>query len=125
MNDSAILGVQWHRGARELPYLGGLLSTGTRIRNLGCTVVQLCDVATGRLDGNVQEQGRLWDFAAAALLVTEAGGRFTSWTGHDIFPLANLGSVGHLPSVAAHPSIHGQLCELLGPWQDRVAAPPR
>ena len=125
IDDSAILGLQWHRGVQQLPYIEDLLSTGSRIRNLGCTVVQLCDVATGRLDGNVQEQGRLWDFAAAALLVTEAGGRFTSWAGDDIFPVPTLEGVGHLPSIAAHPSIHGSLCELLGPWQDRLDVPPR
>jgi myo-inositol-1(or 4)-monophosphatase len=120
LDEAAILGLQWHRSARSLPYLGELLSTGSRIRNLGCTVVQLCEVALGRLDGNVQEHGRVWDFAAAALIVTEAGGLFTTWRGEAIFPVADLANAGHLPSLAAHPQVHGHLRRLLSPWQDQL-----
>lgn len=120
LDDASILGVQWHRGPRRLRYLDELTATGTRVRNFGCTVNQLCDVALGRLDGNVQEQGKIWDFAAAALLVTEAGGRFTSWRGEDIFPLASLDGSRHYPSVAAAPGVHRQLCEILGPHENKV-----
>jgi myo-inositol-1(or 4)-monophosphatase len=117
LSDAAILGLQWHRGRRSIRYLDALTATGTRVRNFGCTVTQLCDVATGRLDGNVQEQGKIWDFAAAALLVTEAGGRFTSWRGDDIFPLASLDWDRHYPSLAAAPAVHRQLCKILGPHE--------
>lgn len=121
----AIVAVQWHRGPREFGYLEELTRTGTRIRNLGCTAAQLCDVAAGRLDANVQEQGKIWDFAAAALLVQEAGGRFTSWDGDPIFPLSGFDGAVHHPSVAAHPAVHRELCALLGPWQKQVVVPPR
>jgi myo-inositol-1(or 4)-monophosphatase len=125
LDDASILGVQWHRGPRSIEYLEQLVASGTRVRNFGCTVTQLCDVATGRLDGNVQEQGKIWDFAAAALLVTEAGGRFTSWGGEDIFPLSSIEADRHYPSVAAVPVVQRQLCGILGPFEEGVSAAPR
>jgi myo-inositol-1(or 4)-monophosphatase len=115
LSDAAILGVQWHRGKNPLGYLEALTATGTRVRNLGCTVAQLCDVAAGRLDGNIQEQGKIWDFAAAALIVTEAGGTFTDWQGKAIFP-TKFDATRHYPSIAAPPGIHSSLCKLLAPW---------
>lgn len=115
LTNASILGVQWHRGKNPLRYLASLTATGSRVRNLGCTVAQLCDVAAGRLDGNIQEQGKIWDFAAAALIVTEAGGRFTDWRGRPIFP-TDFDPDRHHPSIAAPPGVHGRLCKLLGPW---------
>lgn len=113
LDDGAILGVQWIRGERDLAFLPGLLATGARIRNLGCTVAQLCDVAMGRLDANVQEQGKIWDVAAAGLIVEEAGGRFTDWQGRAIFPFPDLdGSIDH-PSVAAVGATHRRLIDIL------------
>ncbi len=123
LDDAAILGLQWHRTSRELPYLPGLIATGARVRNFGSTVAQLCDVAAGRLDANVQEQGKIWDFAAAALLVTEAGGRFTSWDGADIFPLDELDGERHYPSIAAHPRVHRTLCRILGRFEHGLVVP--
>ena len=38
-------------------------------------------VATGRAEACVDGDIALWDFAAAAPLITEAGGRFTDWAG--------------------------------------------
>ena len=78
-DDGAMIGCQWFRGQADMRFLVALQSRGARIRTLGSTVVQLCDCAAGRLDGNVQQQGRLWDFAAAGLIAQEAGLRFTTW----------------------------------------------
>ncbi|MEE2886942.1 MAG: inositol monophosphatase [Planctomycetota bacterium] len=124
LTDASILGVQWHRGKNPLRYLEGLTATGSRVRNLGCTVTQLCHLAAGRLDGNIQEQGKIWDIAAAALIVTEAGGRFTDWRGRPIFP-TGFEPDRHHPSIAAPPGIHGRLCKLLGPWQTAAMAARR
>lgn len=38
-------------------------------------------VAGGELDLAVQTRGQVWDFAATSLIVTEAGGRFSGFTG--------------------------------------------
>jgi myo-inositol-1(or 4)-monophosphatase len=113
LDDAAILGVQWQRGPRPLWYLPRLLETGARIRNLGCSVVQICDVVMGRLDANLQEQGRIWDVAAPGLLVVEAGGRFTGWDGRPLLPFATRAADVHHPSLAASGPVHSRLVRLL------------
>ncbi|MFO1078840.1 MAG: inositol monophosphatase [Planctomycetota bacterium] len=112
VDDAAIIGCQWHRGQQDLRFLARLQRSGCRIRTLGSTVTQLADVAAGRLVGNVQEQGRIWDFAAAGLIVEEAGGRFTDWRGRPVFPLRDL-AAEHTPTVAGAPGAHGELLRRL------------
>lgn len=112
LDDGAMLGCQWFRGQQQLDFVARLQRRGGRIRTFGSTVTQLADVAVGRLDGNVQEQGRLWDIAAAGLLVQEAGGRFTTWSGAPVFPFPDL-TVGHTPTVAAAANVHRGLLRLL------------
>lgn len=124
LDDGAIVGCQWHRGQQHLKFLARLQARGNRIRTFGCTVTQLADVAMGRLDGNVQEQGRSWDIAAAGLLVVEAGGRFTTWMGEPVFPLANL-AIGHTPTVAAGPQVHRALLGLLKGHAPRLVVSER
>jgi myo-inositol-1(or 4)-monophosphatase len=111
-DDRSIVGCQWHRGQQELDFLARLQRDGARIRTFGSTVVQLADVACGRLDANVQQQGRIWDLAAPGLLVEEAGGKLTDWEGNPIFPFANL-TIGHIPSVAAGPAVHRRILQRL------------
>jgi myo-inositol-1(or 4)-monophosphatase len=50
-----------------LPYVGDL-------RRLGACSIDLCYVAEGRFDAYYERGVHLWDYAAAALVVTEAGG---------------------------------------------------
>jgi myo-inositol-1(or 4)-monophosphatase len=124
LDDAAIVGCQWYRGQQDLRFLARLQRRGNRIRTLGSTVTQLADVAFGRLDGNVQEQGRIWDVAAAGLLVEEAGGRITDWRGTPLFPFADL-TVGHTPTVAAGPRVHGELVKLLRGFRPRLVVSRR
>lgn len=112
LDDGAILGCQWFRGQQDLDFLRRLQGDGARIRTLGSTVTQLADVAAGRLDGNVQEQGRIWDIAAAGLLAAEAGCRLTDWAGRPVFPFVDL-TIGHTATVCATPAIHRRLLRLL------------
>lgn len=109
----SLVGVQWLRGEERVPFLRRILATGTRVRVHGCTVVQLCDVARGRLHANVQQQGKVWDVAAAGLVVEEAGGRFTDWRGRPIFPCGPEELAEHHASVAGPPRVHEQLVALL------------
>lgn len=112
LDDGAILGCQWYRGQQELGFLARLQRRGGRIRTLGSSVTQLVDVAMGRLDANVQEQGRIWDIAAPGLIVEEAGGRFTDWAGRRVFPFTDL-SIGHTATVAAPRGVHRGVLRLL------------
>lgn len=112
---SSVVGVQWFRGVRRLPFLAPILATGTRVRVFGCTVAQLCDVARGRLQANVQQQGKVWDIAAAGLIVEEAGGRFSRWNGRPVFPCSPRELTQHHATVGGPPAVHRQLVRLLAP----------
>ena len=55
------------------------------IRMLGSAAIALCYVAAGRLDGYAECYIGQWDFMAGALIVQEAGGRVTNYSGSDYF----------------------------------------
>lgn len=57
-----------------------------------------CLVAEGAVDIAAEPEVSLWDLAAPSLLVTEAGGRFTSLTGSD--------GPGHGSALATNGSLH-------------------
>lgn len=50
-------------------------------RYLGCTALELGYVARGGTEGFVCIGLKTWDYAAGALLITEAGGTITTWKG--------------------------------------------
>ena len=52
----------------------GVKFSDLNTRNSGCAALDLAYVASGRLDGFFQNRINLWDVAAGALLVEEAGG---------------------------------------------------
>jgi myo-inositol-1(or 4)-monophosphatase len=82
------------------------------IRNLGSTALHLAMVADGALDGAVCAENRLWDLAAGALIIQEAGGIVTDLTGRDWFPFNLAGGAGLLtPVVAGTPRTHGPLLD--------------
>lgn len=53
------------------------------IRRPGSAAFDLCCVASGRFQGFYEYALKPWDVAAAALIVQEAGGVVTDWTGGD------------------------------------------
>lgn len=54
------------------------------MRRLGSAALDLCYVASGRLDGYYERGVRAWDVAAGALIVEEAGGKVTDYRGGDL-----------------------------------------
>jgi myo-inositol-1(or 4)-monophosphatase len=56
------------------------------VRNFGTTALHVALVADGCLDGALCEQNRMWDIAAGALLIMEAGGIITRLDGGEIVP---------------------------------------
>ena len=56
--------------------VAGLIAADATIRCRGSAALDLAYVAAGRLDGFVEKGLHLWDCAAGALLVSEAGGWF-------------------------------------------------
>lgn len=54
------------------------------IRRTGSSVLDLCYVAKGALDGFIDNRQRIWDYAAAKLVVEEAGGTVTDFSGNPL-----------------------------------------
>lgn len=54
------------------------------IRRTGSSVLDLCYVAKGALDSFIENKLNVWDFAAAKLIVEEAGGLVTDFSGNPL-----------------------------------------
>lgn len=79
------------------------------VRMPGSRVMALCHVADGRFVGAAERSLDPWDLAAAALIITEAGGRVTSFDGSSAVP----GSADdRLDVVASNGSVHDALVKI-------------
>ena len=54
------------------------------MRNSGCTSLDLAYVGSGRLDGFFQNKINVWDIAAGALIVKEAGGTINNFSTYNV-----------------------------------------
>jgi len=61
---------------KSLPHFNRLTRRAKKIRIMGSAAMELAYVACGRLDAYVERTINLWDVAAGALLVENAGGEF-------------------------------------------------
>lgn len=59
--------------ARQAAVLAALLPEVRDVRRLGSCALDLCMVAAGRLDAYFEDDVHVWDWAAGALIATEAG----------------------------------------------------
>jgi myo-inositol-1(or 4)-monophosphatase len=71
------------RVPQTLARLGRLLGIVQGVRRAGSAALDLGYVACGRLDGFFEENLKPWDTAAGLLIVTEAGGKVTTFDGGD------------------------------------------
>ncbi len=62
------------------------IKQGVPVRRLGSAAIDLCWVAAGRFDGFYEHKLNAWDSAAGFLLVEEAGGKVTDFTGAHYSP---------------------------------------
>jgi len=76
------------------------------LRRTGSAALDLCYVAAGRIDGFWEAKLNPWDCAAGFLLVTEAGGRVTDYTGQPA-------SIYKPEVVASNGQIHQQMLTVL------------
>ncbi|MEL6132716.1 MAG: inositol monophosphatase family protein, partial [Bacteroidota bacterium] len=76
------------------------------IRRMGSAALDLAYVAAGRLDGFFEYRLNAWDVAAGALIVQEAGGNVTDFSGADNYVFG-----GEL--VASNGTIHERLLQTL------------
>jgi myo-inositol-1(or 4)-monophosphatase len=86
--------------------------TNWKVRILGSAALEAVQVAAGVAHGAVTVNGKLWDVAAPAAIVLEAGGVITDLGGREIFPFDLRQYQGaKAPFLAAGPAAHGQLLE--------------
>lgn len=90
---------------RQAATLAFLLPQVRDIRRIGSAALDLCAVAAGRVDAYYEDTTARWDWAAGALVATEAGAVVT--------PLAS-------GLLAAGPSLHTGLSALLAEAQARA-----
>lgn len=85
------------------------------LRRPGAAALDLAYVAAGFADGFFETGLAIWDMAAGALLVTEAGGLVGNFTGDADF-------LERRECLAAAPRIYGQLVPILGKYSRCGAA---
>lgn len=77
-------GFPYHLSSRKDPYLDiikDLLEKSHGIRRLGSAAIDLAYVAAGRLEGFFEYNLNPWDIAAGMLIVKQAGGAVTDFSG--------------------------------------------
>jgi len=90
------------RVPQTLARLGRLLGQVQGLRRGGSAALDLAYVACGRLDGFYEENLKPWDTAAGLIIVTEAGGKITTFDGGDYDVYA--------PNImASNGLLHGEL----------------
>ncbi len=93
------------------PYLRMLVSAIKNtegIRRAGAAALDLCYVAAGRLDGFWETGLSIWDLAAGALIIREAGGIISGLDGSEDFLQS-----GHV--LTGTPKIYAALAKQFGP----------
>lgn len=74
------------------------------IRMNGSAAMALCYVAAGRMDGWLEKHIGRWDYMAGALIVEEAGGKITDFSGSTAYKAGN-------EIIASNGIIHRELLE--------------
>lgn len=83
-----------------------LIRGGVPVRRLGSAAMDLCWVAAGRFDGFYEHKLQAWDSAAGVLIVEEAGGRVSDFTGGKY-------SLYQPHIVATNGKIHDELVDVI------------
>ena len=91
---------------RYVAQLSRVVQEATGVRRPGSAAIDLADVAAGRFDGFWEHRLAPWDIAAGTLLIREAGGRVTDFTGRDL-------GVEHTEVLAGNPAIHRWMLGIL------------
>jgi myo-inositol-1(or 4)-monophosphatase len=95
------------RVAEIVGLFGAFVGQARAVRRLGSAALDLCYVAAGRMDGFWEQDLKPWDVAAGSLIVQEAGGRVTDFSGRAFS--------SHRPQVlATNGHIHDEMMAVAG-----------
>lgn len=86
----------------------GLFERCQDLRRGGSAILDILDVAMGRLDAHIEIDLRPWDVMAIGLILEEAGGRLTDWNGGEI---TWTGAVDTKRVLASNGLLHAQISE--------------
>jgi myo-inositol-1(or 4)-monophosphatase len=79
-------------------------------RNQGAVSLHLAGVAAGSIDGAISVDCKLWDIAAAALLIELSGGQISGLRGEALWPVdVQAYAGGDIPVVAGHTALHAEM----------------
>jgi len=95
------------RAAFYLAFFKAFLVRSQGIRRNGAASLDLCYLACGRIDGFWELKLRPWDTAAASLIVREAGGTVSDFSGKEF-------SIRGDETLASNGLIHGEMLRLVG-----------
>jgi myo-inositol-1(or 4)-monophosphatase len=84
---------------RALRLFNHMTTISQGVRRLGSAALDMCYVACGRLDAYYELSIHLWDIAAAALIIQEAGGVVRDIHGNEDFMTPPFALVGANPTV--------------------------
>jgi myo-inositol-1(or 4)-monophosphatase len=107
-------GFPYDRNKNPDDYLAMLRAFLTRIQGIrrgGSAAIDLCYVACGRFDGYYEMKLSPWDKAAGMMIIEEAGGKLTDFSGS---PLTLTG----LQNLATNGLVHAEMLALLEPFKD-------
>src|SRR5712691_600467 len=108
----AVVGIDWpgDMEARKemLTVVGTLVPTVLSVRVIGSPALGLCYVAAGRLHGYSALDLRPWDVAPGAVILSNAGGTLTNFSGSSWYYSPDGGY------VASNSIIHGRLLQSAG-----------
>jgi myo-inositol-1(or 4)-monophosphatase len=90
----------------NMDYFHELLMASQEVRRDGSAALDLCYVASGRFDGFWELKLKPWDVAAGSLIVREAGGMLSDFSGTGF-------SIHDSEILASNGKIHGQMREIL------------
>jgi myo-inositol-1(or 4)-monophosphatase len=85
-----------------------------KLRSFGSVALNLAYAALGGIDVVLDDRAAIWDVAAAAAILLEAGAAITDFAGRPLFPLDLTGTeVQRVPFVAGNPTAHaGALADI-------------
>jgi myo-inositol-1(or 4)-monophosphatase len=89
---------------RQAARIARMITSIRDVRRLGSAAIDLCHVASGRVDAYFEEHLNAWDAAAGELIACEAGARATDFTGRAPRPEQ---------LVVSTPGIHDSLLRLI------------
>ena len=115
INEFACFGVDSHV---KNNYPRGITETmkRTRFRNIGSMALHLAYVAKGSMIGTSGLEAKLWDIAAGAFIIEQAGGIVTNCEGENIWPVDVEKYNGEKFSIiAANKKAHAEIMKLMKP----------